>query len=256
MPLYSVFTNEYDADIVRLLKRRLKKQNTSEALALSEKLSCCKGDAANCAVVDINGEVELSACCTALGELICFDARYFEMAEMIRRLPFDEEKKRRILENAVEYSKYSAGSSGICDALKDCFAENPNLNIEGFIRFRLRDRLEVWRTAVDAAIDDAFSLSEYSELLSLLDIISSLDGSLCTVTVILNPDASCTIMHGSFNAQIGEPRRVRIDCAPGNIEGAIAMLSEIRPKRIALIDLSLGECEELKQRIFELFNVE
>jgi hypothetical protein len=256
MPLYSVFTNEYDADIVLLLKRRLKKQNTSEALALIDRLSGCSVSCDRCAEFDIENEAELSAYCSALAELICFDARYFEMAEMIRPLRFETAVKRRILENAVEYTKYSVNPDGLGEALKICFEENRRMNLEGFIRFRLRDRHEIWRAAVDAAIDDALSVSEYSELLNLLDLLSALDGSLTAVSVILNPDTSCTIMNGAYSGEDGSKRRVRIDCAPGNDEGTLAVLRSMDAKRIALIDLSLGACDELKERILELFDVE
>ena len=255
MPQYSVFTNEYDADIVQLLRSSLSKQKTDEAAKLSDSLRSCR-DEGCCAEVDIESDEEMAACCTALGELISIDLRYFEMAEMIDRLDIDEDKKRAILKNAVEYSKYCISSASLADSLKEYFAENSSMNLEGYLRFRLRDRLEIWRAAVDSAIEDALDQGGYSELLSFLDALSMLECSRAPVTVILNPDASCTIMSEYSDGSGSSSKRIRIDCAPGNSEGALGMLCALSPKRIALVDLSFGACEELKSRIFDLFTVQ
>ena len=255
MPQYSVFTNEYDVDIVQLLRGRLSKQKTDEAAKLTDSLRSCR-EKRCCAEVDIESDAEMSACCTALGELISIDLRYFEMAEMIDRLKIDEEKKRTILKNAVEYSKYCISSASLIDALMEYFAENRSLNLEGYIRFRLRDRLEIWRAAVDSAIDDELDRSGYFELLSFLDALSVLDGGRDSVTVVLNPDASCTIMNEYYDGSVSSSKRIRIDCAPGNCEGALGMLSALSPDRIALVDLSFGACEALKRRLLELFTVQ
>ncbi|MBR5948735.1 MAG: hypothetical protein IKZ82_08855 [Clostridia bacterium] len=254
MPQYSVFTNEYEADIVKLLKQRLLTRETDEASRLSEALQNCASGEGSCARISIENDSELAVCCDALSELICFDLRSCEMSEMLDRFNIGEEKKRGILESALRYSEYCVGSSALSESLKRYFAENERLNLEGFIRFRFRDRLEVWRAAVDSAIADEFESDEHSELLELLGILSVLNDDQDSVTVILNPDESCTIM--SRTASAPASRRIRIDCTPGNVDGALHMLGTLDPKRIALIDLSFGACEELKKRIFELFTVE
>lgn len=255
---FFIFTNEYDADIERLLKRRLQKRDTACAVefgAFEHGAETADGIRTESAVlVRALDDDALDALCAGVSELMLLDLRHFELANSVERLPFSLKEKKRILRISVE-------RTGDLGDVKECAAEvrqylneNDSLNLEGFIRFRLKETVELWSAAVDAAADELVESEALSELFGLFGLTNYEPGSGGTeVAVIFNPDGSCTITNGLFFEKSDE-KRFRIDCAPGNDAGVLGLIGGLSPLSVSLIDLSMGKCEELKNSLHALLS--
>lgn len=243
MRLFSVATNEYDADIEKLLSRRLIRHGLGS-------LPVESGDGGKTLTFGVENEDELRALSAALAELMLIDLRYFEIAGLVDRLPFALEDKKRILPKALEFSGVQSDCGNAADAIFDYFHEYSLLNLAGYLRFRLRDVLENWSVCVDAAAEEQLLSEEFEALTSLLGLFGATQTEASgDVSVILNPDGSCTIRGSQGKNKEG----FRIDCAPDSNEGVLNILSGLTPERILLYDFSFGRCDKLRAGIELLF---
>lgn len=273
MRQFLISTTEYEANVGRLLKRRLVKLKSEAAAALIERnfaaietnldgaeTQGCGEENTKCrsANIKVKGENELEALATALAELMHFDLRHFELADMTARLSYSLEGKQRILKNALKSTEELPCPDSIVSKLCEYLKSYSALNLEGYLRFRMRNDIELWSAAVDAAFAEELESSLYNELFSVLGILPVIDSiGNERVCVILRPDGSCSISNAPISAsEEGERsgRQFRIECAPGNSDGVLSLLSGMAPRCVSVIDLSLGRCDELKRAIEELFS--
>lgn len=247
MQLYSVSTNEYDADIEMLLKRRMTRHGLEIAPMIFEK----RDRYGTCVNIGLNGDEELERFSAALSELLILDIRYYEIADLAAALPCSAIEKRAILPVALALTEDEGASSEKAADMLRFLGESKRLNLEGYIRFRLRDIRESWRVAVSAAAEEILLGEECAELTRLLGAFPP-DGEeeQPCIRVILNPDGSCTLTDGD---ESGEDSPFRIDCAPGSTGGVIGMIFGMKPKKVLLCDLSFGRCAELRTRIEMLY---
>ncbi|MBR3299034.1 MAG: hypothetical protein IKI64_07500 [Clostridia bacterium] len=271
---YFVFTNEYEANIVKLIKRRLAEQETDASKELIGRIGCMErgesgscpsaDQAKSCAVIAADGETELDALSLALIRVLLIDLRYFELADMIAPLDESHETKRRILERALDMTKEPRIPGCAAEALKSYLYESGSLNLEGYLRFRLRDGIEFFRAAFDSAYAEEYEAELMNDLFSLFGLpfvsASTQNGEQIggAVLAVLNPDGSCTLSdaHNAYERKDGGgagTEHFRIECAPGSIDGVLILLRSLAPSCVRLVDLSLGKCDELRRAIEELF---
>lgn len=276
MRQYLIRANEYGANAGKLLKRRLERRNSKASEAIisrslreirfdheddrehSVRLENESPSIAGSVCIEVAGEKELDELAYALVELMHFDLRYFALAEMVSAFSYPLEGKKRVLKNALIRTTDLPIPENAVPELRRYLEESAVLNLEGYMRFRLRDDLEIWQTAADAAFADELEASLYSELFSLLGILPMLNGIEDeSIAVVLRPDGSCTVtnQYEQKNGDAEPPfKQFRIECAPDSGESILALLSSLGPKHISLIDLSFGRCESIKSAIEDLFS--
>ena len=90
---------------------------------------------------------------------------------------FNEEEKRLILENVKKHirdnnpagvSNNSRRRNQIYRRISEYLANNDQLVVEGFIRFRLKEYISELRDAIENAVDDFLMEKEYNEFIQLL----------------------------------------------------------------------------------------
>lgn len=83
----------------------------------------------------------------------------------------------------------------IISQIKNYFKQNQDLNIEGFVRFRLKDYLDDLKLAVERSVDDFIIEKEYNEFIELLKYFVDLqEPRISMVHVIQKEDGSFQIM--------------------------------------------------------------
>lgn len=197
--------------------------------------------------VRIEDEAELAPFARALGALMALDLRYFEIAKAVEALPFSVDEKRQILSRALTLTA-TPDTESVFERVLDYLRENSRINLNGFLRFRLRDIVESLHAAVDIAAEEFILFEEYDELMQLLGLFSDIrpaDGG--EINVMLRPDGSCTVTDG---------KTLRIDCAPNNNEGVLSLLTGMAPSCVTILDFSGGACEKLCRAICLLFGAD
>lgn len=245
MQQYSVFTNEYDTDIELLLSRRLAPEEN--------RIEIKKDDGIHHRVeVIIGGNDELRALSKALADMMRNDLKYFELTRLASNLPKEFGSRERIVREAAEKSSEYDYDEAIEEGIFEYLKENRELNLEGYLRFRLKDVIEIWSIFIDAAADEMMLMDEFSALTKLLGLFSVVEPPRSgKLIVFLNPDGSCTITND--READSENSFFRIDCAAENNEGVISMLMGMSPRSIAIHDLSFGRCEKLRTAIETVF---
>ncbi len=143
----------------------------------------------------------------------------------------------------------------IISRLLQYFDKYKNLNIEGFVRFRLKDYVRQLKLAVDKAVDDLIVEKEYNEFIELLKyFIEIQEPQIPLVHVLRNEDKSFEILNS-------EKETIHTDYLEGYISELID--EEVKYEDLlisALINLSPGkiilhfddcEVEEAIRNIFE-----
>ena len=216
MAVCSVGTTKYEADIGRLMERRL------DRLGGGISPECGRGFAE----ASIEGGAQLAQWCEAVAELLLMDLAQFEIAYMVNGLPLTLEEKKAVLPEAICMAKRASGLEKLQGELMDYFEGNSYLSLEGYIRFRMHD--------------------EYTELLKVLSAFVKLRSpGAGEVYVILNPDGSCTFT---------DDNDVRIDYEQCSEEGIMSVLVGLSPDRITVYDLSGGRSAELYDNLIRVFD--
>ncbi len=237
MSQYSVNTHEYGIDIKKLIERRLKQVSSKLEIESEDK---------NTVSAFIDTPKELDKWCSALSRLLLHDIAPFELAKIVDGLPFDLEEKEEILTEAVKNAKNVLGYNAIRQKLREYFADNDSLNLEGFVFFRMNDTKNSWEACVDEAIHEFAVRNEYLELMSVWASFAKMSPSRTSqINVILHPDGSCTLTDESDS---------RIDCSKCSFDGIVSVLVGLAPEHITVYDMSAGESRgmaELLLRVFE-----
>lgn len=241
--LCSVGTLEYNADIGKLALRRLAAEYP-EGAGVADRLEAGK----DFARFSLSQEGDLERWCKAIRGLLLRDVSHFELARMVNELPLGLEEKRRILPEAVKLSRAcpeSAGADGVLRDIMAFYAEEDQLNLEGFMRFRMRDVLRDWEICVMRAAEELLLEAEYYELMQVLAAFVQLrPPQVRDVYIILNPDGSCTLT---------DDRDSRIDYDRCTGDGVMSVLVGLSPERITVYDLSGGVSAGLAETLVRVF---
>ena len=242
MRLFSVLTNEFEVCIKPLIERRLASCGFASVPVRQN------GADGRSVTVGIESREELSGLAQALTQVMLLDLRHFIIADMVEELPFSLRDKERILIRVLDSSSDGAGCEKAAIKLEEYLRENRMLIFEGYLHFRLRDEIESWSVLVDAAAEEQLVCDEFAELAESLGLLPARSFGAREVTVILNPDGSCTL-----SGQKEDSGEFRIDCAPGNDEGVLSLLRGLAPGKLSVYDFSFGRCGELQRGIERLF---
>lgn len=237
MAVRTVGTYEYEADIPRLIKRRLKKLGA--ALSLQEGENKCTAGA------QLESDAEMDLWCTAVAELLLYDIAHFELARLVNELPLSLEQKKLALPEAIK----SARGVGKVQSLKREIAQhyegNDALILEGYVRFRMKDVQKAWEFTVMRAAEELLIKTEYMELMSVLSAFVQLQPPrIKDVSVILNPDGSCTLT---------DDMNSRVDYDKCTGDGVVSILVGLAPERITVYDLSGGKSTTLAEILIRVF---
>lgn len=136
---------------------------------------------------------------------------------------FNPEERTKIEEFTVEHlnKRYNLNNNlvskivrkrEIITQLLKYLEKNQDLNIEGFVRFRLKDYVDQLKLAVDEAVDDYIIKREYEEFVDLLRYFVEIqEPRLKLVNVLKNED-------GSFQILDPEKRVIKNEYLEGYIE--------------------------------------
>ena len=253
MQTISVSTLEYEIDVAALLLRRLRRTRGGAEIAV------VPAEDRRTAHVQLRSEAEREVLCEALAALLLQDAAHFEIARIVNEMPLTLAEKQRVLPEAVKAAHKAAEERADAAAVPiDCervqqmlsahFEENDNLNLEGFLRFRMREELGAFELYALSAAEEIMLQTEYLELMRVLSVLVRLQQPrIREVSLILHADGSCTIT---------DDTDARIECegcgaAAGN--ELVNLLVALAPARIVVYDLSCGRCAELSQVLLQVF---
>ena len=255
MQTVSVSTLEYEIDVAALLLAQAAAHTGRHA-----EIDVRPAADGRQARVRLRNEAERDALCGALAVLLLQDAAHFELARIVNDMPVSLEEKQRVLPEAIKLAREAAaGQTGIESALAEAmdakriqrlvrahFDENDHLNLEGFLRFRMRDTLSAFEMYAVSAAEELMLQTEYLELMRVLSVLVRLQQPrIREISLILHADGSCTIT---------DDTDARIACegcgrAAGN--ELVNLLVALAPARIVVCDLSCGRCAELSQVLLQ-----
>ncbi|MEG1547579.1 MAG: sporulation protein YtxC [Clostridia bacterium] len=233
----SAGTREYEADIRKLLVRRLKHLGYNELLVDD-------ADKSNVAA-RLTDEMDMNVWCEALSGVLLRDVAHFELARMVNMLPIPLTQKQMVLPEAIKCSREVGSASTIRRMLAEHYRNCDKLNLEGFVRFRMQDVMAGWEMCVMRAAEELMLQNEYLELMSVLSAFVQLQPSrIKDVSVILNPDGSCTLTDDMDS---------RIDYEKCTEDGVVSVLVGLAPERITVYDLSGGQNTMLAEVLIRVF---
>ena len=236
MHIYSISTWEYDADIRKLLTRRLKRLGSEIEV---------RGEDEKHAQAEIQGIVQAEEWCAAIAGLLLRDLAHFEMARLVNALPITLAEKQMVLPEAIKVSREVGSETSIFKELIQFYETKEDLNLEGYLRFRMRDVQKDWEMCVMRAAEEVLLQSEYMELMQVLSaFIQIRPPQIKDVYVILNPDGSCTLT---------DDQDSRIDYERCTGDGVMSVLVGLSPERITVYDLSGGKSNELAETLMKVF---
>ena len=166
MQTISVSTLEYEIDVAALLLRRLRRTRGGAEIAVVPE------EDRRTAHVQLRSEAEREALCEALAALLLQDAAHFEIARIVNEMPLTLAEKRRVLPETVKAAHKAAEERADVAAVAiDCervqqmlsahFEGNDNLNLEGFLRFRMREELGAFELYALSAAEEIMLQTEY-----------------------------------------------------------------------------------------------
>lgn len=237
MKVCSVGTHEYDADIPKLLRRRLKRLGWDlEFFEDTEKKSRVEAE--------IDDQDALDAWCSAISEMLIYDLSHFELARIVNDLSLSLDDKHALLPEAVDSARRVTGTDSVKRALTEHFADENHLNLEGFMRFRMQDILSKWELCVDRAAEEMLLRHEYFELMGVLSAFVRLQPpKMKEVVLVFHPDGSCTL---------SDDMESNIDYAFTS-DGVVGVLVNLAPEKITVYDLSDGRNSLLSEALMRVF---
>ena len=212
MIVRTLHTQKYDVDLHRLLSRRL--MQTDCAFAIEP--------VADGVAVSVQGAYAMEGLSAAVAALLCRDLQYFELAHMADALPLELTQKQEVLTEALQNARCQERFEEVRRGVQTYLETENEMNVEGYLRFRMQDSLELWQLCVETD-PPAAHIGELS--------------------VCLNPDGSCTLTDDS------DVRIEYVDCSE---EGILHLLMSMAPDRLTVYDLSGGRSNlpETLARVF------
>lgn len=232
---YAIETQKYDADIGKLLKRRLTQSGCLCAIAESP-------DRVTVTLHDESGVYPLAE---ALAMLLCRDLQYFELAHYTDALPLERTQKQAVLTGTLQWARENERPQRVLDGLVDYLKQERTLNLEGYLQFRMRDCLQEWQEGVERTAQEQVLRSEYVELMGAIHALAAL-GEPCAgeLSLCINPDGSCTLMDDS------DGRIEYVDCSD---ESILSLLIGMSPSFLTVYDLSGGIGKRLTETVRSVF---
>lgn len=235
MITYAIETQKYDADIGKLLKRRLVQSGCNCALAYTP-------DGVTVTLRDDAGRAQLAE---ALTMLLCRDLQYFELAHYTDALPLELTQKQAVLTGTLQWARENEQPERVLAGLLDYLKSERTLNLEGYLQFRMQDCLQQWQVGVERAAQEQMLRSEYSELMGALSTLVALEQPhIGELSVCINPDGSCTLTDDS------DARIEYVDCSD---ESIMSLLIGMAPTYLTVYDLSGGTGKGLTEAIRSVF---
>ena len=235
MMVRSINTREYDADIGKLMQRKIDESSDGLRLCVLETDS---------ATAEIRDDTDFYAWCRAVSRLLNRDLSCFEIARMVDSLPLSLLEKQQILPESLKNLRSSEKVFGLERALREYFQSEEKLNLEGFMRFRMQDILSSWSLCVDHAAEELLIKRESYELMKFIGKFVSLQAPrIKEVSLCFNPDGSCILT---------DDNDVRIEYSACT-DGLIGVLVGLAPEQIMVYDLSGGQNEELNSALRDVF---
>ena len=231
----TVSTRKYDVDLARLLAARLDQCGCAYAL---------KAESGSVRVL-LKSRAGLEALADALSLILCRDLQYFEIARMADALPLPLIEKQRVLKEALGVSRAAEDLSTVRERLHGYLLSASQINLEGYLTFRLRDMLALWEAALERAAAEQMLDREYLELMGLLSQIArDPSSSVGNVAICIKPDGSLTLTDES-DACIEY-----VDCSE---DGILSLLIGMSPKSLTVYDISGGSGRRLTEAIARVF---
>lgn len=237
MRTYSIGTLEYDIDMGKLMNRRLKQFQCS--------LDASSDESRRSVSVEIEAARDAELWMCAAAELVSKDIAHFEMARIINNFLIPIGQKQLALPQAVKSARTLKISGRVRRMIAEHYKEYDHLNVEGFVRFKMRDILDAWALCADRAVEEIILRSEYLELMDVLsEYVRSQPPKIRYISVILHPDGSCTLTDDSDS---------RIDCASCSDDSVLSLLISLAPERITVYDLSGNSDSLLSEALMRVF---
>lgn len=232
----TINTSKYDIDVGQLITRRLAVYPNSFSVLPTE----------NGAYAAVDGMDALPVCAAALATLICRDLIYFELARMADTLPLNLAEKQSVLTETLKSARGRVLEGRVGEGITAYLTERQELNLEGYVQFRMQQELAEWRMLIERAAQEQLMCREYTELLSVLNTFVQLQQPrVGEISVCINPDGSCTLTDDS------DARIEYVDCSE---DGIVGLLVSMAPSRLIVYDLSGGNGRRLADAIAHVFS--
>ena len=232
---YAIETQKYDADIGKLLKRRLTQCGCT----------CAVAESPDGVTVTLADEQGIGSLAEALCMLLCRDLQYFELAHYTDALPLELTQKQAVLTGTLQWARENQRPQRVLEGLKEYLTQERTLNLEGYLQFRMRDCLREWQEGVERAAQEQLLRSEYNELMCALNALMAMEQpQLGELSLCINPDGSCTLTDDS------DARIEYMDCSD---EGILSLLIGMSPSFLTVYDLSGGAGRGLTETIRSVF---
>lgn len=232
---YAIETQKYDADIGKLLKRRLTQSGCS----------CSLAESPDGVTVTLPDEEGISRLAEALTMLLCRDLQYFELAHYTDALPLALAQKQAVLTGTLQWARENERPERVLRGLCEYLKHERILNLEGYLQFRMQDCLQEWQDGVERAAAEQLLRSEYNELMSALSAMVAFERPrIGELSLCINPDGSCTLTDDS------DARIEYMDCSD---DGIVSLLIGMAPTFLTVYDLSGGAGKSLTDAIRSVF---
>ena len=245
MITYAVCTLQYDIDLNGLLSRRLSQCGCVCGLAAEGVTGEEPAAGERRVTVTLREGESLLRFAEALAMLLCRDLPYFELAAYTDALPLTLPEKRGTLRDALREVRTCEEPAQILGGITAYLLEERRVNLEGYLRFRMRDAVERWREAADRAAAERLLRREYAELLGTLGAyLQAQRPKAGELALCLHPDGSCTLTDDS------DARIEYLDCSE---DGVLSLLVGMAPARLTVYDLSGGAADRLTGALRRVF---
>ena len=237
MRICSLGTCEYDLDIGKLMERRLSGNGAD-----TQKINANARDVR----FEIEDEQALEQWCASVGQLVSKDIAQLAIADKVNDLPINLAEKQMVLIEAIKLSRKSdRDGNSIASAVREYFRTQDALNLEGFLRFRIKDVQQAWDMCVLHAAEELLLKREYLELIRVLNAFVQLQKpKIKEAFVILNPDGSCTL---------SDDLDARVNYGDAESDGVVSALVCLAPENITVYDLSCGKASMLADVLLRVF---
>ena len=165
---------------------------------------------------------------------------------MADEAPLSREDRQEILSRAVAAARKREDLRETARQLSGYLAEEGKLNLEGFLRFRMRPTLLFWRLCVEEAFSGLLLEKEYGEAAELLRLLLDERPPRCpSLRLCLHGDGLCSLSDGE---------ELRMEYVDESGEGILSLLIGMAPARLIVYDLSGGARRELVHALTEIFS--
>ncbi len=184
----------------------------------------------------------------ALCDVLLDEAARREIALAVEELALSPEEKSVVLPEAERLAQRAFGPKTrerVREKILIHIEFSDETNLEGFMRFRLRELLALFAAAAGKAADTLVLRGDYLELMAVLASFARMQPPRTKeVCLVLNADGSCTLT-GAGGA--------RINCENTGREGLISILLGLAPESIIVYDLSCGRGALLCEVVSRVF---